>query len=166
MDSQKQNKLTAGDNITIEGDVISATGGGSVTEYGTTAEFEEQKDQFEVGTEYLITDDYEQPETYSEEETLIGTYLEKPLYRRVLHVVATTATYQMSLAPYNIKYLIDVKGVTEDGAHLPFSHPTASYNIALFGSPASLQLIAGSNMTSATVNKNTQVTLEYTKTTD
>lgn len=30
----KQNKLTAGENITIEGDVISATGGGGVSEWG------------------------------------------------------------------------------------------------------------------------------------
>lgn len=54
-------------DVTIDGEtteVFAPEGGsGSVTEYGTTAEFEAEKDSFPVGTEYLVTDDYDEPKT-------------------------------------------------------------------------------------------------------
>lgn len=52
---EKQDQLTAGENITIENNIISSTGGGSNNIYST-------------------------------EETQIGTWLGKPLYRKVIQL--------------------------------------------------------------------------------
>lgn len=165
MDSQKQNKLTAGDNITIEGDVISATGGGSVTEYGTTAEFEEHKDQFEEGTEYLITDDYEQPETYSEEETLIGTYNDRPLYRRVVKLTSTT-TGEHRL-PYDLSFVLEMLKV--DAMANGYIGNGANFNsFSNWGFCFSDWNASGFNIYKGTRYGNFEVRfiIEYTKTTD
>lgn len=80
--SDKQDKLTAGTNITISSDnVISATGGGTTSEYGTSAEFEQEKNTYPPGTVYYITDDYQEDgflggsyvTVYTDKTSLIGT---------------------------------------------------------------------------------------------
>lgn len=75
--------------ISIDGATqdVFAPNGGATTEYGTKEEFEAEKDSFPIGTEYLITDDFEEGGSssiaYSEEETEIGTFLGKKLYSKV-----------------------------------------------------------------------------------
>ena len=73
-----------GSGLKVENDVLSAVGGsGSVTEYGTSEQFESEKDNLPIGTEYLITDDCEDV-IYTEEEQSIGKWLGKRLYRKVI----------------------------------------------------------------------------------
>lgn len=108
--------------VTIDGDkkdVFAPEGGsGSVTEYGTTAEFEAEKDSFPVGTEYLVTDDYEEggsSNIYSLDEVLIGKYLGKNLYRKVFETTQATTTTQTdfnNVVIPNAK-LTDVKFICE-----------------------------------------------------
>lgn len=59
LDNGKQNTLTAGTNITIENNVISASGGSAQTDYTTT-------------------------------ETVVGTFLGKPLYQKTIVLENTT----------------------------------------------------------------------------
>lgn len=88
-----QAKLVAGANINIDPttNTISATGGGgggATVDYGTTEEFEAVKDSLPEGASYCITDDYDEiiayENIYSTDEVRIGTFLGKPLYRKMI----------------------------------------------------------------------------------
>ncbi|MCQ2369212.1 MAG: hypothetical protein MJ007_01905 [Paludibacteraceae bacterium] len=91
-DVQVEPLLTQGSHIadiTVDGEKseIYAPEMDSV-KYGTSAEFERDKDSLPVGTTYMITDDAYTDiipnNIYSLDEVRIGTFLDKPLYRKMV----------------------------------------------------------------------------------
>lgn len=94
------------DGISTEVKAPSGGGGSAVVEYGTTEEFEQKKDSYDVGTEFLITNDYEEPTdsglVYSTEETQIGTFNGKPLYSRLFETTQNVTTSQANFSGVTI----------------------------------------------------------------
>jgi len=84
LQTSKQDKLTAGSGITITNNVISATGGGGG---GNT-------------------------NIYSESEVVIGTFLDKPLYRKMSQTTigASTSDFNVtSYVPADVKYILSCR---------------------------------------------------------
>lgn len=96
-------------------ELIDESGESAKIDYGTTEEFDEVKDILEVGTSYYITDDYDEiSNTYSYEETRVGTFLGKPLYRKVIptgrtSISTSTFTLDIGYETNNIHALVDAK---------------------------------------------------------
>lgn len=153
--------------ITIDGkkqDVFAPEGGsGSVTEYGTTAEFEAEKDSFPVGTEYLITDDYDSEGgfDYSEEEICVGTYMGKKRYVKICPVTRTTATQAntwsaVASAPANVERVIHIEfSRVNDALGTIVSQYSRLYN-------GSIELYNTFTI-GATAMVNAHILIEYTK---
>lgn len=159
----KQNKLTAGNNITIINDVISSTGGsGSSTEYGTTAEFEAEKDSFPVGTEFLVTDDYDESgnnNIYSPAEVLIGSFLGKNLYRKVFR---TTENVTNSNKEFNQTDASAIKDIVN--IHFVVEHTSHSWCISAQGTVQNNHIYAkGESNDTPTSGMYTNIVVEYTK---
>jgi len=155
--------------ITIDGkkqDVFASEGGsGSVTEYGTTAEFEAEKDGFPVGTEYLVTDDYvESSNDYSLDEVLIGKFLGKNLYRKVYRTSENGIAIQTSKT--SVDAYVDNKADIETIITATILRPTGYGGYGNFTSQGGAYIEDGviklySGTTSAT--NITHFILEYTK---
>lgn len=101
--------------------------------------------------------------TYSEEEQRIGTYLGKPLYRKVLQFTLTSDDTVVKL-PENVKKVIFVKGVVgDDNSHQPIQfHYLDSVISTRFALGKMYVYCNNSNY----YNSYAEVTIEYTKTTD
>ncbi len=144
---EKQDKLTAGNNITIENGVISATGGGSG---GTSSE------------------------VYSTEETVIGTWIDgKPLYRKVVDCGAMPnneiKTIQSNIS--DMDFLISISGImynptSTDFATLPYIHAVGIESQIMMYYTKTTGLISIRARSDRTAFKQTYAFLEYTKTTD
>lgn len=151
---------------------IDQGGGGSTSYYGTSAEFEEFKKRTDIpdGTEYIVTDDYSEggssgnSNVYSLEETLIGEFLGKPLYRKVYRTSEngiSIATSKTSVDTY-----VDNKAEIETIITATILRPTGYGGYGNFTSQGGAYIEDGviklySGTTSAT--NITHFILEYTK---
>lgn len=151
---------------------IDQGGGGSTSYYGTSAEFEEFKKRTDIpdGTEYIVTDDYSDggssgnSNIYSLEETLIGEFLGKPLYRKVYRTAEngiSIATSKTSVDTY-----VDNKAEIETIITATILRPTGYSGYGNFTSQGGAYIEDGviklySGTTSAT--NITHFILEYTK---
>lgn len=141
--SGKQDKLTAGDNITIENNVISASGGSAQTDYTTGVEIQ------------------------------IGTWNNKPLYRKIITgTLAATSNTQVILDTIsNLKEILNIRatvGYTNDRDRYwtyPFPVFTSDTTSALWITNTN-QLKASWTSTGSWANYPISVIMEYTKTTD
>ena len=151
--------------ITIDGatqDVFAPNGGGgTTTEYGTSAEFEAEKDSFPVGTEYLITDDYDEYNAgiYSDNEILIGKFLDKNLYRKVFR---TTENVTNSNKEYNQTDASAIKDIVN--IHFVVEHTSHSWCISAQGTVQNNHIYAkGESNDTPTSGMYTNIVVEYTK---
>lgn len=84
-------------------------GGSAEIEYGTEAEFDAEKDSLPVGASYFITDDYDVTNVYSTKEVRIGTFLDEPLYRKMVPTskgASTSSDNITSYVPADAKYVL------------------------------------------------------------
>lgn len=135
----KQDKLTAGDNITIENNIISASGGSAQTDYTTGVEIQ------------------------------IGTWDNKPLYRKVINIGSITNTSNNNIVNPNIDNLdtlINLDGmfkVSDSIIPINFHNSvtaSGSYSFCCFYSNNNLYILCKTAINSGFV------IMEYTKTTD
>lgn len=90
LETSKQDTLTAGENITIVDNVISSTGGGEAFIEMTKSEYDALPDTKLTDSVPRLITDYSEgsgsyaDNNYSTEEQRIGTWLGKPLYRKVI----------------------------------------------------------------------------------
>lgn len=117
-------------------------------------------------TEFYSQDNYEQ---YSLNETRIGTYLGKPLYRKVIDFGALPNATAKSVAHgiSNIDKIVKIDGITyanQNYSPIPliYNSSEAQYNTEIY--------VGGSNITMRSTQNRSNTTamiyLEYTKTTD
>lgn len=105
-------------------------------------------------------------ETYSTEETRIGTWIDgKPIYRIVINVGNALSCLVPQL---NIDWIVAMHGqcyisAWDNLVHIPFFNPSSNISMD-FTKPSNLRIAVGGEM--ASVARETVVTLEYTKTTD
>lgn len=104
---------------------------------------------------------------YSNNEVVVGTYKNKPLYRKIINCGAlpnnTTKNVNHNIA--NIEYIRDFYGMATDGTYfikLGRPHITLANVIGLETSKTQIILFDSYNYS----NYSAEVTLEYTKTTD
>lgn len=152
-------------------DVGGGSGGGTSADVVelTKAEYDALPDsKLTDGKQYFIKDYSESgsgsENIYSEEETRIGTYLDKPLYRKICKVTRTTSTTAsawnvVASAPSNVERVIHIEFLrVNDALGTIISQYSRVYdgNIELYNTFA----IGASAMTNA------HIVIEYTKTTD
>lgn len=127
-------------NIKTLTGLLEIAGNGVAHWTGTREQYELDKDQIPDGTYVDITDDYTIPsdkgEVYSEEETLIGTWFGKPLYRKVIEFRPSSSTYQVQQVPHNIANVENI----------------CRYEMFLVFSSGMVQPIPGSQFTSSGIN--------------
>ena len=162
----KQNTLTAGDNITIENNVISSTGGGDTIPVGSEFDYD--------GT--TVPEGFEQvsdPTSYSSNEIVIGTWFDKKLYRKYLNFNLTTSTVYNSIKHNisNIDDIFKIEGRVYDGTEfyiIPASLPTdnvSKYGVAIQSiTKSEIHIYTGTE--NKTRNMNCKMFIYYTKTTD
>lgn len=108
-------------------------------------------------------------DVYSKEETIIGTYLGKPLYRKVYHCTTpdNESNYYTGLTETNIESLIRLGGQSTDTSsnHLPLPYHYSNDNfITLWvekNGRVCMKVVGKNNY-----NKSCTIIIEYTKTTD
>lgn len=107
---------------------------------------------------------------YSKYETVIGTWLDKPLYRKIINFGAlpnaTAKSVNHNISNINtITFLQGVATYTTNGTAypIPFSSSDPTNNIALTANNTAITITTGSNRSAIT---QCYVILEYTKTTD
>ena len=175
--------VVAGDGLTKEGDTISVT---TPVKAMTKAEYDALTDeQKQAEVLHVITDDNGDAssggsgsapgEVYSEEETLIGTWMGKPLYRRVLSFVFDTETvHDVISLPADIVEFLRVEAMyytTSSVIHpLPFVNgapdPTLVISVygyinhSIYGNAVFFNRIGS---VSAATGKKVRVIIEYTK---
>lgn len=75
--------------------------GSAQIDYGTNDEFEQKKDDLPIGASFYVTDDNDEAfnsNIYSLDEVRIGTFLDKPLYRRMFPTNKTS----ISTSTFNV----------------------------------------------------------------
>lgn len=174
LDTGKQNVLTAGNNITIENDIISATGGsgagGESLPIGSEIDYNGNVSSIPDGWEISDVD----PHTYiSNTEKIIGTWDNKPLYRQIItSTLPSTTNTSKTIGTVNDMDKILTFNVTigymDRGQYwaYPFPIVTSDINSGIWIN-ANGQIIARW-ISNATVWADSPivVVLEYTKTTD
>lgn len=117
-------------------------------------------------------EEVENPNVYSTEEKVIGEWLGKPIYRKVVDVGylpnagAKFVNHEIS----NIDSFVTIRGIATNGTNffpLPYSYSSPSsnagqYSITLYSNKLQIAIETGSDRTSYSA----KVILEYTKTTD
>ena len=106
-------------------------------------------------------------EVYSSEETVIGTWLGKPLYRKTINVGTLPNNTVLRVAHNIINYdrFVNIIGSAKSSTQslsFPFVGSNLSDNIAIQITTDNIVIITGSDRSAF----NGYVTLEYTKTTD
>ena len=106
-------------------------------------------------------------EVYSSEETVIGTWLGKPLYRKTINVGTLPNNTVLRVAHNIINYdrFVNIIGSAKSSTQslsFPFVGSNLSNNIAIQITTDNIVIITGSDRSAF----NGYVTLEYTKTTD
>lgn len=141
----KQDELTAGDNITIENNVISASGGSAQTDYTTGVEIQ------------------------------IGTWDNKPLYRKIITgTLAATSNTQVILDTIlNLKEILNIRAtigyLNNRSSKWTYPFPiTSSDTFSGLSINGNNELRASWTNTPGTAwaNSSICVIIEYTKTTD
>lgn len=107
------------------------------------------------------------PDIYSNAETIIGEYLGKPLYRRVINFGAlpNTGTRELKHNIPNLDYVVNLRGTATNGDTciiLPRVHTASNLCIVLEATKTNLLIADGYNFSAFSA----QITIEYTKTTD
>lgn len=168
LDRAKQDVLTPGDGITIEGETISVT---TPVKGVTQAEYDGIPEEERKGV-YIVTDANtalpESGEVYSTEETRIGTWVDgRPLYQKTF-VIDLSASNQSSTIPNSViestGNIIDVFGTVSFDTltvALPFDNRSLYFRISYDKNDG---IRTANNITSNT--KHVYITLKYTKTTD
>lgn len=139
----KQDKLTAGDNITIENNVISASGGSAQTDYTTGIEIQ------------------------------IGTWDNKPLYRQIITstLPSTTATNKTLGTVNNMDKILTFNVTTGYMSRsqywaYPFPVVTSDTNSGIWINANGQIMARWESKASVWANSPIVIVLEYTKTTD
>lgn len=143
-------------------------GGDANIWYGTMAEYLQQASQIDDGTTVIILDDEEQAQAYqiyTENETVIGSYLGKPLYRKVVTGLNVTAAWQQQYYP-NVAIPAPIANVKE----VINSRAIMNYNNGISRNSICSIIVNNTNSTWALIvfddiTINTLI-VEYTKTTD
>lgn len=112
------------------------------------------------------------PFAYSTEETIVGTYMDKPRYRKVIDVGKLTQQnnnfYNHNIE--NLGQVTDARAIGYDGTHyypIPFAAVSSMYSNKNVGFRVnSTQIAIGVGATTDFQNHTAIVILEYTKTTD
>lgn len=168
------NKKTNGELVKLA-DLGSGGGGGNANIwYGSHAEYEEEKTTIEDGTQVCFTDDVgieAESDYYSEVEQVIGTYLGKPLYRRVVDYgngSSTTGAYVYKAHEIsNIENIFKVYGYIKFASGqfsaLPFvSTSNLNSQVSIVADATNVGYMSGvSRATDSFI-----FVIEYTKTTD
>lgn len=118
---------------------------------------------------HAVNDKINNLSTYSTTETVCGTWLNKPLYRKVLDVGALpdSTTKLINHNIENLNYFTSISGIAIKGSGnnlpIPFIHEgTLSNSIRIYAYETQVVIACGSDRTTW----NGYVILEYTKTTD
>lgn len=152
---------------------VGSGGGGSAEWTGTKAEYEADKDNIPEGMIVNITDDYVEPITcnptvYSDEESVVGTWFGKPLYRKVVMTTTPNAIKSfkqiVNLPSECVIRKYDAIFRMADGSAFPINYHYS-------GTQWSIAKIVGSTIQQdieydSWKNLPCEVTVEYTKTTD
>ena len=138
---------------------------GPLTEINTT--------QFEIGkvaSNYIEPKEFSNKQIYSTEEQLIGTWLGKPLYRKVIYIPSlpngTSTEYSHGIS--NIERITNIFGTAYSNTYdmfltLPFVDTVSnSSNIRITANKTHINVKTGNDRSDCDAS----VTLEYTKTTD
>lgn len=148
-------------------------GGSAVVEYGPTEEFEEKKDSYDVGTQFLITDDYDEPTPsptpggsnyiFSEEENEIGLFLNHKLYSRMYDLNKTGLTtssfsVDVGFSDNNMDIIKNALLIRTNG--LSQQLPCNCYHLASDGNNVNVSSYSSSTTVSGS---KTYLVLEYTK---
>lgn len=161
------NKKTNGELVKLAD--LGGGGGGDNANiwYGTHAEYELEKDTIEDGTQVCFTDDIgitAGSEYYSEVEQVIGTYLGKPLYRKVFDLgsnIEVSYNSWTSLSSYvnipDLGLIINTYAMNEGGTNYPLMCGKTGPNYE------SVEVQTGRNSNYVTLR---YLTIEYTKSTD
>ena len=103
--------------------------------------------------------------TYSTDEIVVGTWLGKPLYRKIINMTlpgsAVSSWTIVTGSPTDISVLVKVYGSASNNAPLPFYESTSYYIIfSCVGESRLKYKMAGYT------NTNIRMAIEYTKTSD
>lgn len=155
---------------TLISDEFGSGGGSANIAYGTTEQFNAQKESAPVGTTFLITDDVGGSDggIYDGEERVIGTWFGKPLYRKTITMSELGLGTTSVALPNDLKMITSFKGVLINKNDnkvmrvLPFSDNTNANNIRVDSDGTYLRVITYTDWS----NYIPYVTIEYTKTTD
>lgn len=163
---------TDGQVLTYDADndewINGADGGGGNTNMwtGTQAEYETQASQIADGTLVNITDDEEHTqafEIYSTDEQVIGTYLGKTLYRKVIPITSTINANANTWTSIGVP-IGDIATIVNGRIQLGITD-TYSLHFVQFGVVNGYLNI--NSFRQFTINANSgYIILEYTKTTD
>lgn len=109
---------------------------------------------------------------YSLEEQVIGTWMGKPLYRKVYET--TTYATAFNVPTENIERLVDIKGMLQRSDYVNVWQPipsrldnagmSAQFGIITLGNSTNINVVLGSSWESSF--RRIVIILEYTKTTD
>jgi hypothetical protein len=114
-----------------------------------------------------ISDSFKENNIYSTDETIIGTWIGKPIYRKVFTGIATGTTTMLdsSLTP-SVITLVNCGGnvfQTSNTRHMVFSgYINANWYSGIYCAEGGLQLMLSSELAGGQYN----VFIEYTKATD
>lgn len=159
--------------ITIDGesqDIFAPSGGGSSSDdlSGTKAEFEAIKDSLPDGSAFDTIDESgggsSSSESYSTEEQVIGTYLGKPLYRKVVNISLSGSSTQVENDTTHeyTKFSGVLKNPTGNKMQVGGYASSSNYSACYTNVSGALYLYHSSSYS----NGSASVILEYTKTTD
>lgn len=163
--------LTAGEKIMLELDASSIESGGSVTVVDSL-DSTSTTDALSANQGKELNEKITKSTTYSMEETVVGTWFGKPLYRKVIDFGAlpNATTKEIAHNITNIDKFIKVEGIATRQDATKF---TQSLPLVYMSSDSAYNTTLGVNTTSIEIRCTEDrsmfkgyVTLEYTKTTD
>lgn len=106
-------------------------------------------------------------DVYSTTETVVGTYMGKPLYRKVVDCGAlpnnTTKEILHNIANINIITKTSGTSWMNDGITIPLPTASLTYPVVIYSDKSKIYI---TTITDKSTSTNSNVTLEYTKTTD
>lgn len=107
--------------------------------------------------------------TYSTTETTVGTYMNKPLYRKVIPITTYTGSFNVSHNISNLDLVVNFVGRFKraDGVQNSSTTVTDTYGIKIYDiSSTNFKVEIGSSLSNNLAVTTLFVILEYTKTTD